>query len=50
MDDIGGIPPSNCQKVFVQRDFSEGTSVKFLTKYPADLNGKVQCYWTALCL
>jgi hypothetical protein len=44
MDDIGGIPPNNCQKVFVQRDFSEGTSVKFLTKYPADLNAKVQCY------
>lgn len=42
MDDISGIPPNNCQKVFVQRDFSEGTSVKFLTKFPTDLSGKLE--------
>ncbi|XP_052100945.1 golgin subfamily A member 7-like [Mytilus californianus] len=42
MDDISGIPPNNCQKVFIQRDFSEGTSVKFLTKFPAELNGKLE--------
>ena len=36
------IPPPHCQKVFVQRDFSEGTGVKFVTKYPQELDGRVR--------
>lgn len=29
------------QKVFVQRDYSDGTSVKFQTRFPAELEGRV---------
>jgi len=35
MDDMSRILPSNCAKVFVQRDFGDGTGVKFHTKFPA---------------
>lgn len=30
-----------CMKVFVQRDYSEGTTVRFQTHFPAELEGKV---------
>lgn len=42
MDDMTRILPSNCSKVFIQRDFSDGTAVKFQTKFPAELDGKVK--------
>lgn len=29
-------------KVFVQRDYSEGTIVKFQTRFPSELEGKVR--------
>lgn len=32
---------ANCRKVFVQRDFSEGTGVRFATRFPAELEGKI---------
>ena len=32
---------ANCRKVFVQRDFSEGTGVRFSTRFPAELEGKI---------
>jgi len=32
---------ANCRKVFIQRDFSEGTGVKFQTRFPAELEGKI---------
>lgn len=32
---------SNCTKIFVQRDYSEGTSVKFHTRLPSELDGHV---------
>ena len=32
---------ANCRKVFVQRDFSEGTGVRFTTRFPAELEGKI---------
>nr|CAG4641350.1 EOG090X0IRX [Eulimnadia texana] len=43
MDDLSvrGAPKSPCQKVFVQRDYSEGTSVRFQNKFPAELEGKI---------
>lgn len=42
MDDMTRILPSNCSKVFIQRDFSDGTAVKFHTKeFPTELVGKV---------
>lgn len=42
MDDMTRILPSNCSKVFIQRDFSDGTAVKFQTKFPAELDGKIE--------
>lgn len=33
--------PQNCQKVFIQRDYSEGTMVKFQTRFPAELGDRV---------
>ncbi|CAG0901149.1 unnamed protein product [Darwinula stevensoni] len=30
-----------CQKVFVQRDYSNGTAVHFQTKFPQELEGKI---------
>ena len=32
---------ANCRKVFVQRDFSEGTGVRFGTRFPTELEGKI---------
>jgi len=37
----GGGPPQNCQKVFIQRDYSEGTMVKFQTRFPTELESRV---------
>lgn len=37
----GGGPPQNCLKVFVQRDYSEGTMVKFQTRFPTELGDRV---------
>uniref|UniRef100_A0A0K8TLR5 Ras modification protein ERF4 n=1 Tax=Tabanus bromius TaxID=304241 RepID=A0A0K8TLR5_TABBR len=33
---------SNCTKVFIQRDYSEGTSVKFHTRLPTELEGHIE--------
>ena len=41
MDDMARIPPPHCTKVFIQRDYSEGTAVRFQTKFPQELDGKV---------
>ncbi|XP_045190494.1 golgin subfamily A member 7-like [Mercenaria mercenaria] len=41
MDDLSRIPVSHCPKVFVQRDYSNGTTLSFQTKFPQDLEGKV---------
>lgn len=32
---------TNCLKVFVQRDYSEGTNVKFQSKLPPELEGRI---------
>jgi len=32
---------ANCRKVFVQRDFSEGSGVRFATRFPQELEGKI---------
>lgn len=37
----GGGPQQNCQKVFIQRDYSEGTMVKFQTRFPQELGDRV---------
>lgn len=33
--------PSQGIKVFIQRDYSEGTAVKFQTRFPAELEDRV---------
>ncbi|XP_051153132.1 golgin subfamily A member 7 [Leptopilina boulardi] len=37
----GGGPPQNCQKVFIQRDYTDGTNVKFQTRFPPDLEDRI---------
>ncbi|XP_071567976.1 golgin subfamily A member 7 isoform X2 [Temnothorax nylanderi] len=37
----GGGPPQHCQKVFIQRDYSEGTMVKFQTRFPTELENRL---------
>ena len=32
----------NCRKIFIQRDYSEGTNVKFQTRFPAELQDKIE--------
>ena len=43
MDDLQQmrLTSSSCAKVFIQRDYSEGVGVKFDTKLPAELQGKI---------
>jgi hypothetical protein len=41
MDDMNRIPPPHCTKVFIQRDYSEGTTLKFCPKFPQELEGKI---------
>jgi hypothetical protein len=43
MDDLQQIrlTSSACAKVFIQRDYSEGVGVKFETKLPTELQGKI---------
>jgi hypothetical protein len=36
-----GITQANCRKVFLQRDYSEGIGVKFHTRFPVELEGKI---------
>jgi len=42
MDDMARIPPPHCTKVFIQRDYMEGTSVRFQTKFPQELERKIE--------
>lgn len=35
-------PTQNCAKVFVQRDYSHGTMVRFMTQLPDELEDKVR--------
>ena len=43
MDDLQQmrLTSSSCAKVFIQRDYSEGIGVKFETKLPVELQGKM---------
>ncbi|XP_067657264.1 golgin subfamily A member 7-like isoform X1 [Haliotis asinina] len=41
MDNLSRIPSASCAKVFVQRDYLDGTGVKFQNKFPLELEGKV---------
>ena len=35
------ISQSNCRKVFLQRDYGEGCGVRFQTRFPTELEGKI---------
>jgi len=37
-----GAPCPPTHKVFIQRDYSEGTQVRFQSKFPTELEGKVE--------
>lgn len=41
MDDLSRIPVSHCPKVFIQRDYTNGTQMCFQTKFPSELEGKI---------
>lgn len=42
MEDISRIHQPNGIKVFIQRDYTDGTPVKFQIKFPVELEGKVK--------
>lgn len=42
------VPRTCCAKVFIQRDYSEGTFCRFQTKFPPELEGKV--WWSTAYL
>lgn len=44
MADLSRTSATGCLKVFVQRDYSEGTNVKFQTKRPQQLEDKVDLF------
>ena len=33
---------ANCKKIFIQRDYSEGCGVKFVTRFPTELEGRIE--------
>ena len=42
MDDLSRIPGNHCPKVFIHRDYTNGTSLCFQLKFPQELEGKVR--------
>ena len=42
LEDLSNRGPQNCMKIFVHRDYSKGTGVKFATKFPTELEGKIE--------
>ena len=42
MDDLSRIPGNHCPKVFIHRDYTNGTSLCFQLKFPQELDGKVR--------
>ena len=41
MEDVSRIPTTQCSKVFIHRDYTDGTAVRFVSKFPQELEGKV---------
>lgn len=41
MDDTTHLTNDQSTKLFIQRDYSEGTAVKFQERFPSELQGKV---------
>lgn len=42
MEDTTRLTNDQSIKLFIQRDYSEGTAVKFLERFPSELHGKVK--------
>ena len=38
------------RKVFIQRDYTEGTAVKFQLKFPTELEGRVSDFVDNICI
>ena len=36
------ISTNNCRKIFIQRDYSEGSGVRFQTRFPVELQDKIE--------
>lgn len=47
LEELGAKRGNQCVKVFIQRDYSEGTLVKFQTRRPPELEDKVVSISTA---
>ena len=43
LDDMAQIASPQSTKVFCHRDFTNGTQVRFVNKFPPELEGKVRC-------
>ena len=41
MDDTTRLTSEQSIKLFIQRDYTEGTAVKFQERFPSELEGKV---------
>ena len=41
MEDTTRLTSEQSIKLFIQRDYSEGTAVKFQERFPSDLEGRV---------
>ncbi|XP_041368206.1 golgin subfamily A member 7-like isoform X2 [Gigantopelta aegis] len=42
MDSGSRTPPNHCTKVFLHRDYIDGTGIKFQNKFPSELEGKIE--------
>jgi hypothetical protein len=45
MEDTTRLTSEQSIKLFIQRDYSEGTAVKFLERFPPELEGKVNSFF-----
>ncbi|CAF2680816.1 unnamed protein product [Rotaria sp. Silwood2] len=43
MDDTTRLTNDQSIKLFIQRDYSEGTGVKFQDRFPSELDGRIDC-------
>ena len=37
-------------KIFIQRDFSDGTGIKFQTRFPTELEGRVSIFFWGISM
>jgi hypothetical protein len=49
MEDTTRLTSEQSVKLFIQRDYSQGTAVKFQERFPPELEGKVTMMARAVC-